>query len=298
MKIAAFDIGGTSLKMGVVDDRGNILASDSADISHNARDRILQDMLAWLEKNPGCAGIAVSTPGYVDADAGFIAMGGTIRDFDQFHLSQWLTEKTSLPATVENDAHCALLAEQWLGKATKLNDFLMLTIGTGLGGAAFCNGALIRGGRNRAGEFGCLLTSRPTSSDIERHTMSQSCTMTALRKNYSQLQGLAIDDVTGKDVFDAYERNEDAARQSVAQFYQDLAACLYNLFSVFDPQMIFIGGGITAREPFLAELGAELAKYDLDIHIDAATYGNDSGMLGATWNFLQRQSPAETLKNG
>lgn len=298
MKIAAFDIGGTSLKMGVVDDRGNILASDSADISHNARDRILQDMLAWLEKNPGCAGIAVSTPGYVDADAGFIAMGGTISDFDQFHLSQWLTEKTSLPATVENDAHCALLAEQWLGKATKLNDFLMLTIGTGLGGAAFCNGALIRGGRNRAGEFGCLLTSRPTSSDIERHTMSQSCTMTALRKNYSQLQGLAINDVTGKDVFDAYERNEDAARQSVAQFYQDLAACLYNLFSVFDPQMIFIGGGITAREPFLAELGAELAKYDLDIHIDAATYGNDSGMLGATWNFLQRQSPAETLKNG
>ena len=298
MKIAAFDIGGTSLKMGVVDDRGNILASDSADISHNARDRILQDMLAWLEKNPGCAGIAVSTPGYVDADAGFIAMGGTIRDFDQFHLSQWLTEKTSMPATVENDAHCALLAEQWLGKATKLNDFLMLTIGTGLGGAAFCNGALIRGGRNRAGEFGCLLTSRPTSSDIERHTMGQSCTMTALRKNYSQLQGLAIDDVTGKDVFDAYERHEDAARQSVAQFYQDLAACLYNLFSVFDPQMIFIGGGITAREPFLAELGAELAKYDLDIHIDAATYGNDSGMLGATWNFLQRQSPAETLKNG
>ncbi|MFB6328335.1 ROK family protein [Pantoea deleyi] len=298
MKIAAFDIGGTSLKMGVVDDRGNILASDSADISHNARDRILQNMLAWLEKNPGCAGIAVSTPGYVDADAGFIAMGGTIRDFDQFHLSQWLTEKTSLPATVENDAHCALLAEQWLGKATKLNDFLMLTIGTGLGGAAFCNGALIRGGRNRAGEFGCLLTSRPTSSDIERHTMSQSCTMTALRKNYSQLQGLAIDDVTGKDVFDAYERNEDAARQSVAQFYQDLAACLYNLFSVFDPQMIFIGGGITAREPFLAELGAELAKYDLDIHIDAATYGNDSGMLGATWNFLQRQSPAKKLNDG
>lgn len=289
MKIAAFDIGGTSLKMGVVDDQGNILVSDSADISHNARDRILDEILVWLEKNPGCAGIAVSTPGYVDAAAGYIAMGGTIREFDRFHLSQWLSEKTSLPTTVENDAHCALLAEQWLGKARKLDDFLMLTIGTGLGGAAFCNGALIRGGRNRAGEFGCLLTSRPTSSDIERHTMSQSCTMTALRKHYSQRRGVPIDDVTGKDVFDAYDRNEDAARKTVTQFYQDLAACLYNLFSVFDPQMIFIGGGITAREPFLEELGEQLAKYDLDIHIDAATYGNDSGMLGATWNFLQRQ---------
>lgn len=131
----------------------------------------------------------------------------------------------------------------------------MLTIGTGLGGAAFCNGALIRGGRNRAGEFGCLLTSRPTSSDIERHTMSQSCTMTALRRNYSQMRGVPIDDVSGKDVFDAYDQNEDAAQKVVTQFYQDLAACLYNLFSVFDPQMIFIGGGITAREPFMGELG-------------------------------------------
>ena len=212
-----------------------------------------------------------------------------IRDFDQFHLSQLLTEKTSLPATVENDAHCALLAEQWLGKAKKLSDFLMLTIGTGLGGAAFCNGALIRGGRNRAGEFGCLLTSRPTSSNIERHTMSQSCTMTALRENYSQLIEKSSDDVTGKDVFDAYDRKEEAAQQVVNKFYQDLAACLYNLFSVFDPQMIFIGGGITEREPFLEELAEQLAKYDLDIRIDTATYGNDSGMLGATWNFLQRQ---------
>lgn len=289
MNIAAFDIGGTSLKMGVVDDRGNILTQESADISHNARDKILEEIVGWLEKNPCCEGIAVSTPGYIDPDKGFIEMGGTIRDFDQFHLSQWLTEKTSLPATVENDAHCALLAEYWLGKAKKLNDFLMLTIGTGLGGAAFCNGALIRGGRNRAGEFGCLLTSRPTSSDIERHTMSQSCTMTALRENYSQLTDRPVDDVSGKDVFDACDRQEKMAQQVVEKFYQDLAACLYNLFSVFDPQMIFIGGGITAREPFLEELAEQLAKYQIDIRIDAATYGNDSGMLGATWNFLQRQ---------
>jgi len=289
MNIAAFDIGGTSLKMGVVDDRGNILTQESADISHNARDKILEEIVGWLEKNPGCEGIAVSTPGYIDPDKGFIEMGGTIRDFDQFHLSQWLTEKTCLPATVENDAHCALLAEYWLGKAKKLNDFLMLTIGTGLGGAAFCNGALIRGGRNRAGEFGCLLTSRPTSSDIERHTMSQSCTMTALRENYSQLTDRPVDDVSGKDVFDACDRQEKMAQQVVEKFYQDLAACLYNLFSVFDPQMIFIGGGITAREPFLEELAEQLEKYQIDIRIDAATYGNDSGMLGATWNFLQRQ---------
>lgn len=289
MNIAAFDIGGTSLKMGVVDDQGNILTSDSTDISHNARDKILDEILAWLKKNPSCSGIAVSTPGYIDPDRGYIAMGGTIRDFDQFPLSEWLADKTSLPVTVENDAHCALLAERWLGKAKQLNDFLMLTIGTGLGGAAFCNGALIRGGRNRAGEFGCLLTSRPDDSNIEPHTMARSCTMTALRENYSQLSGQSVDDISGKDVFDAFDQEDALAQQVVNKFYQDLAACLYNLFSVFDPQTIFIGGGMTERESFLDELSRELEKYPLDIHIDTATYGNDSGMLGAAYHFLQNQ---------
>ncbi|ORM50826.1 beta-glucoside kinase [Pantoea conspicua] len=289
MNIAAFDIGGTSLKMGVIDDKGNILTSDSCDISHNDRDKILEHIIAWLKKNPSCSGIAVSTPGYIDPDSGYIAMGGTIRDFDQFHLSQWLTEKTSLPTTVENDAHCALLAERWLGKAKQLNDFLMLTIGTGLGGAAFCNGALIRGGRNRAGEFGCLLTSRPTDSNIEPHTMAQSCTMTALRENYSEAAGQSAEDISGKDVFDAFDQGNEQAQNVVNRFYQDLAACLYNLFSVFDPQTIFIGGGITERDPFIEELGRELKKYQIDIRIDTATYGNDSGMLGAVCHFLQSQ---------
>lgn len=289
MNIAAFDIGGTSLKMGVIDDKGNILTSDSSDISHNDRDKILEHIIAWLKKNPSCSGIAVSTPGYIDPDSGYISMGGTIRDFDQFHLSQWLTEKTSLPTAVENDAHCALLAERWLGKAKQLNDFLMLTIGTGLGGAAFCNGALIRGGRNRAGEFGCLLTSRPTDRNIEPHTMAQSCTMTALRENYSEAAGQSAEDISGKDVFDAFDQGNEQAQNVVNRFYQDLAACLYNLFSVFDPQTIFIGGGITERDPFIEELSRELKKYQIDIRIDTATYGNDSGMLGAVCHFLQSQ---------
>ncbi|WP_034946803.1 ROK family protein [Erwinia oleae] len=293
MNIAAFDIGGTSLKMGVINEQGEILNDESVDISHNSRDKILQEIINWLKKNPSCSGIAVSTPGHVDPDSGFIAMGGTISEFDQFHLREWLEEETALPATVENDAHCALLAERWSGKAQETSDFIMLTIGTGLGGAAFCNGALVRGGRNRAGEFGCLLTSRPTDSDIESHTLSKSCTMTALRENYCQLTKRSADDITGKDVFDAYDTGDENAEKVVKGFYEDLAACLYNLSSVFDPQKIFIGGGITEREPFLKELARYLEKYGIDIQIETATYGNDSGMLGASYHFLQSQKMSQ-----
>nr|WP_024968396.1 ROK family protein [Pantoea sp. IMH] len=293
MDIAAFDIGGTSLKMGITNAQGKILKSDSVDIAGQPREKILQEIMNWLKSNSPCAGIAVSTPGYVDSETGFITMGGTIPEFDDFHLKQWLEEKTSLPTSVENDAHCALLAEHWLGKAKQLNDFLMLTIGTGLGGAAFCNGALIRGNRNRAGEFGCLLTSRPKDSDIAPHTMGARCTMTALRENYCQRTKKSTDEISGKDVFDAFDNDDADARKVVDEFYDDLSACLYNLASVFDPQTIFIGGGITERESFLDELAGHLEKYDIDIRIETATYGNDSGMLGASCHFLQTQQVSE-----
>lgn len=289
MKIAAFDIGGTSLKMGVVTNEGEMLRQESADISHNSRDKILNEILSWLKKNSECEGIAISVPGYVDAQRGFISMGGTVREFDQFPLAEWLSEKTTLPVSVENDAHCALLAEYWLGKASKMSDFLMLTIGTGLGGAAFCNNALIRGKRDRAGEFGCLLTSRPASSNIMHYSMSKTCTMTALREYYSEQKGLSTKEVSGKDVFDHYDQGDAIASRLVTTFYQDLCSGIFNLASIFDPETIFIGGGIAERESFLDEVKFHLEWFSQDISIDTATHGNDSGMLGAVYHFLQSQ---------
>lgn len=286
MKLAVFDIGGTSLKMGVVTDQGDMLASDKVD-NAGSREAILEDILSWLQKNPGCEGVAVSVPGFIDPRSGFVSMGGTVRAFDNFHLSKWLTEQTSLPATVENDAHCALLAERWLGKAQSMSDFLMITIGTGLGGAAFCNDALMRGKGNRAGEFGCLLVARPAGGSVSRYTMGENCTMTALRESYAQHTGRAVEEVSGKDVFSAWDSEEPVATRLVTTFYQDLCAGIYNLANTFDPDCIFLGGGITEREAFLQEVKFHLAWFGKEIPVETATFGNDSGMLGAAYHFLQ-----------
>lgn len=287
MNVAAFDIGGTSLKMGVVSDEGEILVSDKADISHNTRDKILNEMLRWLKENPHCEGIAVSVPGHIDAEKGVIKMGGTIREFDDFALADWLEEKTSLPATLENDAHCALLAEHWLGKATKMTDFLMLTIGTGLGGAAFCNGALVRGKEGRAGEAGCVLISRPASTHVTHHTLSHTCTMTALRTSFAEMKGIELSTISGKDVFDACESGDPIASRLLNTFYQDLSSGLFTLSSVFDPEAIFIGGGIAERDDFLETLKFHMAWFNTDIPVQTATFGNESGMLGAVYHFLK-----------
>lgn len=289
MKLAAFDIGGTSLKMGVITDRGDILAADKKEIMNHSGKEILDGLQSWLEQHQECEGIAISLPGYVDPRSGYIAMGGAIRDFDEFHFGEWLQKKTSLPVSFENDANCALLAERWLGKAQEMTDFLMMTIGTGVGGAIFCNNALVRGKQFRAGEFGSLLSTRPGSENVRHYTMNTTCTMRVLTQNYSMHTGKKQKEVTGEEIFSHYDNNDPICRRLVNNFYQDLCGGIYNLAHVFNPECIFLGGGITERETFLDELHYHLAWFDLDVRVDTATYGNDSGMLGAVKHFLQTQ---------
>ena len=109
MKIAAFDIGGTALKMGVMTRDGRLLETAKQSINDSDGDHILQTMLSWLAAHPSCEGIAISAPGYVDPHSGFITMGGAIRRFDNFAMKSWLETRTGLPVSVENDANCVLL---------------------------------------------------------------------------------------------------------------------------------------------------------------------------------------------
>ena len=117
MKIAAFDIGGTALKMGVMARDGRLLETARQSINASDGDRILQAMLSWLAAHPSCEGIAISAPGYIDPHSGFITMGGAIRRFDNFAMKSWLETRTGLPVSVENDANCVLLAERWQGQS-------------------------------------------------------------------------------------------------------------------------------------------------------------------------------------
>lgn len=181
MKIAAFDIGGTALKMGVMTREGELLDKGKQTLIDSDGDQILQAMLAWIAAHPECKGVAISAPGYVNPHTGFIEMGGAIRKFDNFAIKAWLEQQVRLPVAIENDANCVLLAERWRGKAADMSNFLVLTIGTGIGGAIFCNNQLVHGARFRAGEFGYMQTARPGTRDVRRYSMNENCTLRVLR---------------------------------------------------------------------------------------------------------------------
>ena len=288
MHIAAFDIGGTALKMGVVTAEGAILAKSKAIITGSDGDAILEAILHWVETHPECKGIAISAPGYVNPHEGFIEMGGAIRKFDNFAIKAWLEERTRLPVAIENDANCVLLAERWRGKAAGLSDFLVMTIGTGVGGAIFCNNQLVRGARFRGGEFGYMFTERPGTRHPTHYTMNATCTMRVLRSRYSQYCGKALEEVSGEEIFDAWDAGDVTCQRLVEDFFNGLGAGLYNLVNLFDPQTILIGGGITERTGFLAQLKQHLAWFGIAEYVDTVSHGNDAGLLGAVYHFNQQ----------
>lgn len=96
-------------------------------------------------------------PGVIDTERGYMITGGALTDLDSFAFKDELEKYIGLPVELENDVNCVALAEKWKGNAKNCNNFICMTIGTGVGGAIFINNKLIRGNNFSAGEFGFML---------------------------------------------------------------------------------------------------------------------------------------------
>lgn len=175
-----------------------------------------------------------------------------------------------------------------------MDDFLCLTIGTGIGGGIFSNGELVRGGRFRAGEFGYMFSERPGAFRPGKYTLNETTTMLVLRRQYAELTGRPLEEITGEEIFANYDAHDAVSERLITEFYTGICTGLYNLIYLFDPTHIFIGGGITSRPTFIAELKHHMESFGLrDTIIETATHKNQAGLLGAVYHFLQEENRHE-----
>lgn len=290
-KIISFDIGGTDLKMGRIDVSGSLLDTKIVPIQESNGIQIQTEMLRYLnEQQTPFEGVAVSAPGFIHSKTGYIEMGGAIRAFDHFNMKEWIEEKTGLPAWVENDANCVLLAEKWLGKGQDFDNFLVLTVGTGIGGGIFINGKLLHGAHQAAGEFGYMFVKKIGDVHPAYSTMNANATTAVLCARFAQTKGLSYDAVRGETVFSAYDHGDEDALTLVNEFYEGLAMGIYNLVYLFDPEKILIGGGVTNRSTFIEELQAHLSRLSLNpLIVDRVYFKNNAGMIGAAYHFFKEQ---------
>lgn len=299
----AFDIGGTDIKFGVLDEQGHIL--EKGKIKTESSGEAIIDALVTIKERYQSLyrlqGAAFSLPGFIDVESGFMHTGGAIHDFTAFPFRAVVAERLALPVEIENDVNCVAMAEKWQGNATESKNFLCITLGTGVGGAVYLNDQLVRGHRWMAGEFGYMLTENVFFSDKASSGLSETGSVRGgIRKAYARemKNETFMDSLSGKEVFDLAKGGDVVALSTIERFYQNVAIGLYNLTFILNPEKILIGGAISERSDLLAELKAkfqaiiehEKIMVGMDVSdlvsIEPAKFHNDAGLIGAVYHFL------------
>ncbi|GBG95789.1 transcriptional regulator / sugar kinase NagC [Ligilactobacillus salitolerans] len=295
-KYVGIDIGGTSIKYGLVTAAGQILAQASLPTATD-KEKVLNDLATIVKQyqadEPELAGIGVSMPGVVEAN-GMLTTAGAVRCLYGVNLKEELEARTSLPATIENDANAAAIAEQWLGAAQDVHNYLSLVLGTGVGGALVINDQIYRGAHARSGEFGWMLLD-DVHDELEDGSLNfQGATVIGLLRVYNLKAQTDLNDA--REIFTRAEAGEPVAQSVLEHYFRKLAQGILNLVVSFDPAAVVIGGGISVNPAFRSgleaayrELQAEHASVrDLELPpIAAAKLGNDAGMIGAVYRHLQ-----------
>lgn len=283
-----FDIGGTDIKYGVITQSGELVFKSMMPSRGAQGGRlILEDIITTvnqLKATYAGEGIAISSAGVINSVTGeVLSATNAIIDFIGLNIIEILESALNLPVSVMNDVNSMALCEYHAGAGLKAASMIALTVGTGIGGAIVFNGQLIEGNGYSAGEFGLM--------EIEGAIYEQIAATSSLVRAAKQQISTSIEN--GVAVFKLFDEGHPIATQIVNQFYQNLSIGIANIAYAFNPEVIVIGGGITARPSFIEELNAHVYPRLSDhlnqyTRIQAAKFKNDAGMIGAFYHFLNR----------
>ncbi|NJL84876.1 MAG: ROK family protein [Leptolyngbyaceae cyanobacterium SM1_1_3] len=290
-QVIGIDIGGTALKLGRFSAQGDHIQVLSVPTPQPATpEAVTAAMIAAIAQvDPQREAIAlgVGTPGPADADGRVARVAINLAGWRDVPLADWLETATQRPAVLANDANCAGLGEAWLGAGRQFQDLILLTLGTGVGGAIILNGELFIGRDGTAGELG-LITLNPAGPPCNsgnQGSLEQYCSVQAIRREAGFEPGnLAQRAIAGDTEAIAFWQ----------QYGRHLGAGLASLIYVLTPEAIVLGGGISAgAKLFLPSAIAEIEARVLPssragLKILLAELGNQAGMVGAARLALQK----------
>ncbi|MEZ0266323.1 MAG: ROK family protein [Phycisphaerae bacterium] len=282
------DVGVTNVKAAVVATDGGVVAREHFETRSESPDwpERVATGLAVLEQRFGRASaVGLAAPGVARADDRSIRwMRGRLGEVEGLDWS----ERLGRPVPVINDAQAALLGEMWLGAAKGTTNAILLTLGTGVGGAAVVDGRLLRGWLGRAGHLGhiCL------DVDGEKDIVNTPGSLEAMIGNYNVARRSGGRFDTTHALIAAVGAGDDAARQVWAKSIRALACGIASLVNVLDPEVVIVGGGIAAAgatlfDPLAAELKDVFWRLDDEqVRVVPATLGEFAGAFGAARNAM------------
>ena len=284
--LITFDIGGTSIKYGIFTLRkGQPVIVMQNEISSDARvlkgPGILQrveTLIAKAMQQQDIEGIAISTAGMVDAEKGCIQYANdNIPEYTGLAFKQLLEARFHMPCWVENDVNAAALGETVFGAGRGAAHALMLTIGTGIGGAVVIDHTIYHGYSGSAGEIGYMWVK-------DRHFQDIASTTALIQHVEAKTQEA---DLNGKIICARAKRGDAVCMQAIKELCSHIAIGVSSCACLMNPQIIILGGGIMTQKELFAPLMEAYLKQYMNEEIYAHTQlafaqlGNRAGMAGA-----------------
>jgi predicted NBD/HSP70 family sugar kinase len=288
----AFDLGGTYLKYGIINEEGVILEKGKVKTPQSGVEELLSTIHSISEtfkKKYSIKLIAMSSPGAVDSKTGMIGGESAVDYIHGPNMMELIKKATNLDVYIENDAKCAALAELWLGHAKEYNDVIFVVIGSGIGGAIVKDRKIHYGKHLHGGEFGYMLIKKELGSDRYMNWSETSSTI-SLIENVARRKNVSVDMLSGEMIFKMASENDIDCIIELNEWYQTLAMGIFNLQYIYDPEVIIIGGGVSEQPNLINEImkrTTELVSNNgyATVYpvIKRCLFHNDANLIGAVY---------------
>jgi glucokinase len=309
------DIGGTSVKVGVVSADGSVRAHCTGPLPiDQGRDAGLEALFILMEAALAAAeipiveisGVGVAAPGTMDLEAGVILHPFNLPGWENLPLRQFISDRFGKPTVLVNDANAAAFGEYWVGGGGGARSLMLWTLGTGIGGGIVLNGEVLAGAHGHAGECGHMIIQMQGGlrSEFGMHGtlelyagargLVRRCHDALQAGEESELKSVAAQrQVAPLDIAAAAERGDELALTLVLDTARFIGIGTVNVMHTLNPEVVLLGGAMTFGQSstalgrqFLEEVRATVRAFAFPTpaartRIDFATLGNDAGFVGA-----------------
>jgi len=293
-KYCVIDVGGTNIKYALMDEEANILDKGEVETPRDSLESFVEAIGRIYDGYEGVSGIAMSAPGRINCNTGFMFTGGALRYIQNISMADELKKRCPVDISIENDGKCAALAELWKGSLKNSQHGLVLTLGTGIGGGVIANGKLLRGQNFASGELSSFPTTILPINDPINFWASINGTR-GLTRVYEERMNLEKDSVNGRRFFEAVNQNEEVAVLVLEEFAQHFANAIFAIQTVLDTEKVAVGGGISFQDRLIEALNRKVSElFDyygqytpiLKPVVVRCEFANDSNLIGALYHHL------------
>ncbi|MCR5491928.1 MAG: ROK family protein [Bacilli bacterium] len=310
MLAIGIDIGGTSIKVGFVNEKGEIVHRFRLAVNHDiGQVRMMRDLGELVNQEIADAGltakdfigVGVGCPGCINTVTGRCDFSGNL-DWHDLDIVGMISSTVGLPTRVANDANAAMLGEAMFGAGKEYKNLILLTLGTGVGGGIYINGKLYEGNEGKGAEMGHMI--------VRMHGRKCTCGSHGCFETYASASALIadtkkamlkhrdskmwdyvhgdIDDVNGATAFECAKLGDEVAAEVVNTYEYYLAIGILNYCNIFRPDAVILGGGISGQREYLTrpieeKLAARHYGFPMcpRVRVFVSELGNDAGILGA-----------------